>query len=236
MHILITNFYGNPNVGLYGYANDSYCLMGEDVPKHLIHQIGQVLKVPVHTITICGTSLVGAFCAGNNKKLLVPGIAFKEELARLKELKIDFEVISTKHTALGNNLLCNDFGCLANPDFSADEKKKIRQALGVKLHPGNIAGLGIVGSLAAHNKHGCLIHRDASNKEIKEVQTLLNTKCETGTLNMANPYIRSSIICNSNGFIVGDACGGPEIANTDEVLGFLKKEVEEKVLKRKKVL
>jgi translation initiation factor 6 len=223
MHVLMTNFHGNPNVGLYGFANDKYCLLGKEVSHHQAQEIAKVLKVPVHQIAIAGTGLIGAFLAGNNKMLLVPSIAFHHELDALDKLDIEYTVIKTRLTALGNNLLCNDTGCLANPEFSADIKKEIRQALGVSLKPGMIAGLDTVGSAGVLNKHGAVLHRDITGPEMDYVQDLLQVPCETGTVNMANPMMRSGVIANSKGFVVGDASGGPEVNNIDHALGFLPK-------------
>jgi len=122
--------------------------------------------VPAYTVRICGTSLVGVFCAGNNNCLLVPKIAFPEEVEYLTSLGINVKVIPSKLTALGNLVLCNDTGCLVSSDFGADTKKEIRQALHVPLHPGSIAGLTVVGSSAVATNNGCLIHRDATEEEI----------------------------------------------------------------------
>ncbi|MBI2147145.1 translation initiation factor IF-6 [Candidatus Woesearchaeota archaeon] len=221
MHIVITSVHGNPNVGLFGFANDSFCLLGREVPNHTAKEIEQALRVPVHRVTICGTSLVGAFCAGNNQVVLVPGVIHDEEKAELDRLGIPYQVISTKLTALGNNILCNDVGCLVNPEFSADVKKRIRQALNVKLKPGLIAGLPTVGSCGVANAASCFLHRDATDEEIAYIEDLLEAKAETGTVNLASPYIRSGIICNSRGFVVGDRSGGPEITFIDQALGFM---------------
>lgn len=223
MHVYQTSFHGNPNVGLYGFANDNFCLLGYDVPQTQAAKIERVLKVPVHQISLCGTSMIGVFCNGNNKAIIVPEIAFDEELKVLDRLKIRYKAIKTRHTALGNNILCNDNGCLANPDMGADSKKLIRQALDVPLKPGMIAGVETVGSVAIHNKHGCIIHRDAKEFEIKFIKDLLKTEVYTGSVNMGNPYLGSGVICNSNGFIIGDTSGGPEVTNIDECLGFLEK-------------
>ena len=223
MHVLKTNFNGNPNVGLYGYCSNEYCLLGMEVPAKKAKEIEKVLGVPVHQMTMCGTSLLGVFLAGNSKVLLVPEITFDYELKQLDKLKIDYTVIRSKSTALGNNLLCNDKGCLANPDFSADQKKRIRQALNVALKPGKIAGLNTVGSLAVLNSKGCIVHRDITRAEMKYVGDLLGLRCTPSTINMSSPYIRSGVLCNDNGFIVGDASGGPEITNIEQELGFLER-------------
>src|SRR3989344_5065821 len=187
MHVLITDINGNPNVGLYGFANDHFCLLGEEVPEATAKQMGQVLGVPVHRISLCGTSLIGVFCAGNNHGVVIPDIVFADERKHLEKLGIPFTVIKTRHTALGN-----------------------------------IATLDIVGSCAAVNAGYCLVNKHITPEEQAYIEELLGVVCTTGTLNMGSPFIRSGIICNKNGFVTGNASGGPEITNADQALGYLK--------------
>ncbi|MFC1697174.1 translation initiation factor IF-6 [Nanoarchaeota archaeon] len=224
MHILRTNFNGNPNVGLFGFATEEYCLIGKEVKKKDIKEIEKVLKVPCHRISLCGTSLIGAFAAGNSNILLLPEIVFEEELKVLDNLKIKYQVIKTHLTAFGNNILCNDNGCLVNPEFSAVQKKQIRTALNVPLKPGTIAGLDIVGSLGISNKNACIVHRNASDEEIEKVSDLLELEVHTGTANFGNPFVKSAIIANSNGFVIGGQSTGVEVNNVDDMLGFLGKD------------
>ncbi len=221
MHVLKTNFNGNPNIGLYGYCNNQYCLLGREIDVDIARQVSKVLDVPVHQLNMCGTSLLGVFLAGNSRKLLVPEIAFDYELKTLDKLGIDYEVVQARLTALGNNLLCNDTGCLANPDFSAEQKKRIRQALGVSLKPGTIADLGTVGSIAVLNSRAGMIHRDVESAELQKVEELLDLRFHPSTINMGSPYLRSGLLCTDHGFVVGDTSGGPEIVNVDEELGYL---------------
>lgn len=221
MHVLRTNFNGNPNIGLFGITNDSYCIIGSDINHKLIRKIKDALKVPVIQTNICGTSLVGAFCAANSRCLLLPNIVFKNELKVLDKHKIKCEVIDTKHTALGNNILCNDEGCIVSKKFKDNEIKRIEKALGVKAVKGTINKLDVVGSLAVLNKKGCLVHEDITSEEKKDIEKVLKVECGTGTVNLGSPFIKSGIIANSNGFLVSINSGGPEIANADEVLGFI---------------
>lgn len=221
MHVQKTNFNGNVNLGLYAYATDEYCLVGHDVPNERIDLMHQILKVPIHKISIAGTSLVGVFLAGNNNCLLVPKIAFDTELEILQKLKIHYKVIDTKLTALGNNILCNDTGCLINPEFGKPEENEIKDALKVPVKRTKIAGLTTVGALAALNEKGILIHRDSEDFELDFIETTLNLTAVTGTVNFGSPYIKSGVIVNSNGFLIGDISGGPEIQNADNAFGFL---------------
>jgi translation initiation factor 6 len=220
-HIVRTSVHGNPNVGLCGYATDKYCLIGAEYTKAQADEMEQILKVPVHRISMCGTSLIGVFVAGNSNCLLVPSIAFDYELEMLDELKIKYAVLDTKLTALGNNILCNDTGALINPDFPESEMKEIKGHLDVKVEKGLIGGLTIVGVMAAMNDKGGVINRDIKSAELKVVEKLLAVKFAEGSVNIGTPQIGSGLFCNSNGFVVGESSSGPELTNIDEALGFI---------------
>ncbi|MEM4637844.1 MAG: translation initiation factor IF-6 [Candidatus Woesearchaeota archaeon] len=217
-HILITNFNGNPNVGLYGFANDKYCLIGREVPEKLYKKIEEILDVKVIPITIAGTSLIGVFLNGNNKTLLVPNIIFENEIEILRKNKIKYNIMNTKYTCLGNNMVINDNGAIISPDYGSREINQINDSLGVNMISSKIANHKTVGSLIAHNKKGLLCHNDLNENDAKTLKKILRLKITTGTINMGNPFIRSGILCNSKGMIIGDFSGGPEIMNAEEAL------------------
>jgi translation initiation factor 6 len=221
MKLYKTSFYGNPNVGLYGFCTDSYCLLAHEFTEEQVKNIKEVLQVPVYQIKIANSSLIGALVTGNSKVLLVPNIALKSEIEHFKELKINVKVIQTKLTALGNNILCNDNGALVNREYSADTKKIIRQALEVTLHPGEIGTTDVPGSCVVHNKKGAIIHAFATPEQITEVENLLGLTCTRGTVSFGSPHVRSGILANSYGMVVGDTSTGIEIENIYEALGFL---------------
>src|SRR3989344_6944995 len=100
MHGITTNYQGNPNMGVFCYANDKYCLVPLGFEEHLKKKFEEILKVPVHEMRAAGTSLLGVFFAGNDDCLLVPEIMFDSELAELKRLGINHKVIKTELTAL----------------------------------------------------------------------------------------------------------------------------------------
>ncbi|MBI5389447.1 translation initiation factor IF-6 [Candidatus Woesearchaeota archaeon] len=218
MHLLTTPI---QNIGLYGFATDSYCLLGRDVPEEAAKDIEKVLKVPVHYITICGTSLVGVFCAGNNHCMLVPSIAFTEELKKLDQLKIPYKIIETRLTALGNNILTSDYAALVNPEFSADTKKRIRQALNVALRPGTVAGLGNVGSLGAIRGKQGIIHPETADEEVAYLGEFMDVSFTEATINNTSCFLRSGLICNKYGLVISTASSGQEINEIDMALGFL---------------
>jgi len=221
MHIFQTDINHNSNIGIYVYTNDHYCLVGEDLPKEIVKNIEEALKVPVHRVHIAGTTLVGVFCAGNNNILLIPGIVFEREKQALRKLGIKFTVIDTELTALGNNILANDKGAIINPDFRPEEKAEIEKALGVPVIQEMIAGLEIVGSCAVMSDKSGLVHRDADFQTLANLRKMFGIKFFPATVNQGSPYIHSGLVVNKNGLVVGRMSTGVETTEADESLGFL---------------
>ena len=96
MHALKISFNGNPNIGLYCFTTDAYCLMPIHISSKIIAKIKQVLGVPVYQVSIAGTDLLGALCAGRSDLLLVPEIIRDEEIKQLDNHKIPYKIIKTK--------------------------------------------------------------------------------------------------------------------------------------------
>lgn len=218
MHILKTSFRGNPNVGLYVYATDSYCLVGPEVSEDDYATIQATMEVPVHRFTIAGTGLLGVFLAGNNKHLLVPGIIFHRESLLLEKLGIPYTAIPTDFTALGNNMIINDHGCLVSEEYGEKERQLIDKALGMKSKQFRIGELTIIGSCCFATNTGALLHRGAQQFELEMIEATLKVPVTKGTLNLGNPYVKGGLVANKHGMIVGDLSGGPEIVNAEQAL------------------
>lgn len=218
----ITNFNGNPNIGLFGYATNEYCLLGREVQRKVAKKIEQTLNVKMHMVSIAGTFLIGVFCAGNSRCLLIPSIVFDDEIRRLDKLKIKYKIIETRFTALGNNVLANDNGCLVNPKLEDKAIKQIEKALGVKTKRATISGLRTLGSLATLNKNGCLTHYEISKKESEQIRKLLKVKVFPSSINRGNAYVKSGLLLNDSDYVVGDQSTGVEISEVENALGFVR--------------
>ena len=219
-NILKTSFYNNPNIGLYAFATDSYCILAPNIKEALVEKIKAVLKVPIYQLTIFNSNLIGVFCSGNENLLLVPSLITEHEIRDLEKFKIPYKIIDTKLTALGNNLIIKDNICLANPNYG---KNTIKQLKDFTVIQDKIANFSIVGSCAVITKKGCLLHIDSDEKDIKKIENLFKVKSDIGTVNMGNPYVHSGIIANSKGYIVGGQTSGPEIMRIDFALKNLEK-------------
>jgi translation initiation factor 6 len=220
MRVQKISFNSNPNVGLYGFVTDEFVLLGHEVPGNLVKKLKTIFKVPVHQMNIAGTSLLGVFIAGNSSCILVPSIAFDYELAYLDKLKINYKVMKTHLTCLGNNILANDNGALVNPEFTDAELSFIKTTLKVPVKRFTLAEIETPGAAVVLNGDVGVVHRDVSPKEKDELENFLNVKLEETTVNMGSPYVRSGILCNKHGLIMGDVSGGPELVCISNALGF----------------
>ncbi len=217
--IELTNFNGNPNVGLFAYCNDKYCLVGTEVRPKDAELLKEVLGVPVHRIRLAGTSLIGVFASGTDK-LLLPSIVFDDELKELDKLGIEYEVLETRLTALGNNIMCSKKGVVLSSDFEEPVKKQITKALDLPVEQGSISGLKNVGSLSVVNNGNCIVSRETTDEEIEKIEQTLKVTCTRASLNRGLPYLKSGIIVNNNGMVVSGQSTGIEISDAEEALGL----------------
>ncbi|NQU98478.1 translation initiation factor IF-6 [Candidatus Woesearchaeota archaeon] len=217
----LMTFNKNPNIGLYAFATDKYVLVGREVASNTVKELKRIFEVPVHKINIAGTSFIGVFIVGNEDLILVPSITFESELKELTKLKIKYEVFQTDLTCLGNNIALNKNGMLVNSDFSDNEIKRLKDIFKVPVKKISIADTETPGACIAMNKGKALIHRDATTTETKTIEKILKVKTIPSTINMGVPYLKSGIICNKNGLVIGEISGPAEVMNAEEGLGFI---------------
>jgi len=218
---ILQSFNKNPNIGLYVFSTDKYVLVGKEIKDSDVEELKRVLNVPVHQITIAGTSLLGVFIAGNEDIILVPFITFDSELEKLKELNIKFEVFQTNFTCLGNNMIFNDKGCLVSKEFSDKEVERLRTLLDMPVRKINIADTSTPGASIVINGEKAIIHRDATPAQVEEVEKILQVITTPTTINLGVPYVKSGIICNKFGLAIGEASGPAEIMYAESGLGFV---------------
>jgi translation initiation factor 6 len=213
------DFSGDPNIGLYGFANDDYCILGLEPQKKIFKQIKKTIKTDIKISTITGTELIGLFSAGNSNGIILTKIIESFEFKKLKKLfDLNLEIIKSRETALGNLILCNDKGCLISKSLKKF-KKKISDALECEVEIGTIANLDIVGSTAIASNIGCLCHREATEEEMKKLEEVLKVKVDVGTIGYGSPFIKAGVIVNSKGVLYSEGTTGAELGRIDEVFG-----------------
>jgi translation initiation factor 6 len=212
MAILRTNFHGDPNIGLYGFATDKYCLSGMRQPS-----LNSVLRVPLRASSLLHTNFASLFAAGNSSGIAVARVVNNGDLAHVFE---NILVLDTQYTAVGNLMLLNDKGIILSP-FLRKHKDEIKKFFGLHCEIVTIAGTRIVGSAGIATNKGCLVHPLIKQKEKNIVEETLQVGVDIGTVNFGSPFVKAGVIANSNALVVSDACSGPELGRISEVLGFV---------------
>ncbi len=223
--MLQLNFLSDNNLGMYARATDKVLLVGSSVSDSLVEKIAGKMKTAAAKTTVANSELVGIFCCLNSNGLVLSKIATDDEIKTFqnltKEFGMNFSILKTKFTAVGNLVLCNDKGAIISNYFSQKIRKPIEDCLGVESVQATVAGMQIVGSSGIATNKGCLLHRDANESEVKAVEEILKVNVDIGTANFGSPFVGCCVIANSNDLVVGENTTGPEITRVQEALGFL---------------
>ncbi len=215
MEIYKLGLMGNANVGVFIYANDKVALVPPGITREEENTIQEALNVETVRITIAGTFLHGILVIGNNNGIILPRNTNYEEIdvlsKLLKKYGLNVYLSGSRYTALGNMFLANNKIGIASEEIEDSEIDKISDTLGIEIIKKNIMGLPIPGSLAVINDSGGVIHPDVSDDEIKELEEILNIGLERSTVNAGIPFIKSGLVANNYGIIVGEITTGPEI-------------------------
>ncbi len=211
----------NPNIGVVGKANDKLGLVPVTSPPSFASAVSETLGVEVRRINICGTFLIGAMLALNNKGMVLTRHAYRKEINEMKKLDINVGVVKEKFTALGNLVLLNDNGAIASKVFGKKTIAMMKDTFDCEVEVGDIGGFRAVGSVGVATNKGALVHPMVSEEELKWVENILKVDVDIGTVNRGVGFVRTGIIANKNGALVGNETTGPEIARIEDSLDLL---------------
>jgi translation initiation factor 6 len=221
MHFARATIEGNSFLGIFSKTNDRITLIPKNAPEKFGRICSEVLKTQGIAASIANSNLLGMMSAMNSKGIVLPSTAYKSELKCLEEAALNTAVINDKRTALGMNILVNDFACMANPAMRPESIRDIADCLGVEVVKGTIGGNKTVGGMAVVTNKGLLTRTSVTDEELSFLENLFKVKGATGTANMGIPFVGLCIIANSNGFIAGETTSGFELNRIDEAFGFI---------------
>jgi len=219
--IYLETFFGTAEVGLFAMATDELCIVPPQLKPRQKRLIEEALRVKVIPTTLASSFLIAPMVAGNSNGLVVSMMALDEEVEAIKKKAGDLNVLvlESKYTAVGNLILVNDKAALVSALFKKREASKIEDALGVEVVRGRIMGRPYVGSLAVVTNEGGLVHVEVSEEEERRLSELFKVDFMPGTVNDGVPFVRSGIIANSRGAVIGSVTTGPELMNISRALG-----------------
>lgn len=211
------NFDGDSSLGLHAEATEDYCIVDPSLSGKCYDAIKRVLSVDPIKTPMVNSRMVGIFCASNSEGVTLPKNVGKSEKKVLEDRGIDFKVLDTKQTALGNLVLVNDEACLISEKLE-DVKEDLSSFFDVPVQVGEIGALDLVGSVAVVTNSGLLCHRDTSEEEMELLEEFFGLECGRGTVNFGMPFVGSCIVANSKGVLVSEKTTGPELGRVQESL------------------
>jgi len=213
---------GNPNIGVFVFANNKVALMPPRTPQRTKKVIEATLEVDAVEVTVAGMRAIGVLVAGNDRAILLPYIASDEEVDKIKESVgrgIAVRVVESKKTALGNLIVANGKAAIASAELEESALAQVESALGVRVYARKYAGLPTVGSMLVVNNSVGLASPYMSDEEISEVSSLLGVRAAPATVNEGVRFVRSGAVANDKGIVLGSATTGPEVFNIQSIVG-----------------
>ena len=218
MAVIFADVFGSPNIGVYCFCNEEMAVVPPGLTSRKLKQFAEALDVNICSTTVGGSTLVGALVAGNSKGLLVPHIIRDYELKRIEQVS-KVIIIESNWTALGNVVLANDFGAVLHPDAPAEITESVSSQLGLQPTFGKVATLSFVGALAIATNKGAILSPKTLMEERSVIEAALQVGTELGTTNGGVPFVKSGILANSKGAVVGPLTRGAELMQITKALG-----------------
>ena len=211
---------GNPSIGVVCAASEDLCLAPYVARDDHIQLLEETLETQVLRMTMGGTNLVGTMVAMNQRGAVVGNIISDEEMEILTHHR-EVLVIHGRLNCAGNLILTNDTKAWVHPRIGDEVRKDIAEVLDVEVAEGDIAGMGVVGSVGCATNKGVLVHPKARPEELEALKEFFGIHVDIGTLNYGSPMIGASCVANSNGAITGTQSTGIELGRLEDALGLI---------------
>ncbi|MFW5705005.1 MAG: hypothetical protein ACOCXG_04110 [Nanoarchaeota archaeon] len=219
--VSLLEFEQNPNIGLFMFANDKFCLCGKELSKEKKKEIEKILDVPVYYVSALATELVGIFITGNNDFLIIPELFDyeKKEIEKIAE-KHETKIVEIPNNlnTYGNNLCVGDKEIIINSEYKKKILKTLEDKTGYKTIPLKNPEHNNAGALIIYENGKYLVSQELEEKDVKEILPKISG---TGSINSGSGYLASGVVCNKNGLLIGSMSSTIEIQNIVENLNFL---------------
>jgi len=218
----MVDVFGTPHVGLFAVNNEDLLILPPGIPAKKLEFMANTLGTLVVQTQVAGSILVGPYICINSAGLIAPKIILEEELEAIKRASPDLNVhiYRGKETAMGNLIAANDRCAVLSPVIQSAERRAISEALGVEPLTMSIAGRSHVGSICLLTNRGGLIHIDATEDEVSLVEEYSRVRVMRATVNNGNLFVRSGVLANSRGALIGSRTVGPELMTISSALGL----------------
>ncbi len=208
---------GNPNVGVFAAANESFAFIPADASSEFERAVEGALGVKSFKVTIAGAHVIGSLMAINSNCAVMSGLADAREIEAI-EASVPVHLLDDSLNAAGNNILVNDHGAIVSPEYGEAAAKEISEAFGVEVVLSSIAGCNTVGSVCTATNKGCVCHMDASDEELDLIKSVLKVEAVRSSVNHGGRMVGAGLIANSKGAVVGDETTPIEMGKIEDGL------------------
>ncbi len=217
MSVILADVFGSPNIGVYCFCTEDVVIVPPGMTNRKMGQFEQALGVKVCSTTIGGSTLVGALVTGNSNGLLVPHTVRDYEYEKLRQFS-EIVVVNSRWTALGNVVLANDLGAVVHQDAPNEVTRAVNEGLKVEFAQSNIGTLPFVGALGIATNKGALLSPNTLKEERSIIESALQVDSELSSTNGGVQFVRSGILANSRGAVVGPLTRGAELMQISKAL------------------
>lgn len=219
--VVLMEFEQNPNIGIFMFVNNKFCLLGKEVNKTKKEEIANVLQVPVYQVPVLGTELVGVFIAGNDDFLLIPDL-YDHERETFESITANHDMrlytLVDKLNTLGNNVFIGEERIFCNQFYPESFTKELEEKTGKSVTPFKDSSYEAVGTVMKYINGNYYVSQDIEEEALGE---LLDVISGAGTINHGSNFIASGLVGNEHGLLLGSHSTTVEIQNVVESLDFL---------------
>jgi len=222
------DFEGKSEIGAYVRMTSKYIIVGRSRNHNIINFFRENFTVPVVETTINTISTVGALCVGNSNGLVLPDTCTDQELQHIRNSlpeTIKVARIYERLNALGNIVVCNDYGCLVHPEIEDENIKILEEVLGVPVVKHMIGAEPLVGTFSVLTNQGMLTHPNVTELEMKELSELLRVQVIAGTVNSGTQAVGSGMAANDHVCLTGTRSTSVEIKVAEAVFRLSNEQV-----------
>ncbi len=211
---------GDPNIGVFSRVLGNIAIIPPDAPEEYKQALTKALSVELIETTIQGSPIIGSLVAGNNRGIIMSGLATEDEIAMLEAYR---KVLLLKESmnAAGNVIMVNDTFAAVHEDMPSDLAKEIGEFLEVEVIHLTLGGVKTVGMAGVATNKGIIVHPRATAHQIARLEEVAKIPVGTGTVNMGSGLVGTGLLVNETGYIAGNATSGFELGRIEDIFGFL---------------
>lgn len=220
--VLFVDVFGTPHIGLFAANSEHLLVVPPGLPSKKVGVMAEILgSEPVQTY-IAGSILIGPLVCVNSTGVILPKTILDDEVSQIKSVAPDLNVYiyRGRETAMGNLVSANDQCAVISPEIQSSEVRAIADTLGVEPVCMTIAGRKYVGSICLLTNRGGLIHVEASEEEVRTIEEYSRVRVLRATVNNGNPFVKSGVLANTKGALIGARTVGPELMTISTALGL----------------